>query len=237
MTYQKDDNNNLIILRICAEDAQDGLCLPPLSKADSVIIAAEAGCEADMLLSAVEAVREKCAITFAIVAIPDPLDASDKGKTAPEIEMLREKVDSLILVDSERFNQAAEGLADLLRITASGSVNLDAVDLKSVLRFPGPVHLGVGTACGKYEYDKAIEAAAHSDLTGTEIKNARGMIVGMTADPGLDMADVVAMMEQLQSFAHPDANILFSLGVDERLTNAALRLTVLACNYDPQGQE
>jgi len=235
MTYQKDDNNNLIILRICAEDTQDGLCLPHLSKADSVIITAEAGCEADMLLSAAEAVREKCAITFAIVAIPDPLDASDKGKTAPVIEMLRGKVDSLILVAGDRLNQAAEGLADLLRSAASGSVNLDAADLKSPLRFPGPVHLGVGAACGKDEYDKAIEAAAHSDLTGTEIKNARSMIVGMTAAPDFDMADVAAVMEQLQSFTCPDANIIVSLGSDERMADVALRLTVLACDYDPQG--
>ena len=233
MTYQKDDNNNLIILRICAEDTQDGLCIPPLSKADSVIITAEAGCEADVLLSAA-AVREKCAITFAIVAIPDPLDASDKGKPASVIEMLRGKVDSLILVAGDRLSQAVDGLADLLRNAASGSVNLDAADLKSPLRFPGPVHLGVGAACGKDEYDKAIEAAAHSDLTGTEIKNARSMIVGMTAAPDFDMADVAAVMEQLQSFIRPDANIIVSLGYDERMADAALRLTVLACNYEPQ---
>lgn len=234
MTYQKDDNNNLIILRICAEDTQDGLRLPPLSKADSAIIAAETGCAADILLQAAETVREKCTITFAIVAIPDLLDVSDKGDAAPVIEMLREKVDSLILVDSERLNQAAEGLADLMRVAASGSVNLDAADLKSVLHYPGPVHLGVGAACGKDEYDKAILAVAHSDLTGTEIKNARCMIVGMTAAPDLDMADMTAVMERLQTFAHPDANIILSLAFDERLTDAALHLVVLACNYGSQ---
>ena len=48
------------------------------------------------------------------------------------------------------------------------------------------------------------------------------------------MADVAAVMEQLQSFIRPDANIIVSLGYDERMADAALRLTVLACNYEPQ---
>lgn len=236
MTYQKDDNNNLIILHICAEDMQDGLRLPPLSKADSAIIAAETGCAADMLLQAAETVREKCTITFAIVAIPDLLDVSDKSGAAPVIETLRKKVDSLILVQKGKLDQAVESLSDLMHTSVSGTINLDAADLKTMLLHSGPVvHLGTGAASGKDEYEKAVDAAAHSDLTGTDIKNARSMIVGMTAAPDLDMANVTAVMVQLQAVANPDTNIIFALDYDERMTDAALRLTVLACNYEPQG--
>ena len=236
MTYQKDDNNNLIILHICAEDMQDGLRLPPLSKADSAIIAAETGCAADMLLQAAETVREKCTITFAIVAIPGRQDVSDKSGAAPVIETLREKVDSLILVQKGKLDQAVESLSDLMHTSVSGTINLDAADLKTMLLHSGPVvHLGTGAASGKDEYEKAVDAAAHSDLTGTDIKNARSMIVGMTAAPDLDMANVTAVMVQLQAVANPDTNIIFALDYDERMTDAALRLTVLACNYEPQG--
>lgn len=204
--------------------------IPISGKSEAGILAAETGVPGDAFAAAVEAVQGTSAIIFAVVAVP-----YEQYQITPGLSALREKVDSLILVQNGQLDQAVEGLADLLRIAASGSVNLDAADLKSVLRYPGPVHLGVGKAGGKDEYNKAIETAAHSDLTDTEIKNARSMIVGMTAAPGLDMAVVAAVMEKLQNFARPDANIVVALGYDERMADATLHLTVLACNYDPQG--
>ena len=45
------------------------------------------------------------------------------------------------------------------------------------------------------------------------------------------MEDVTAVMERIQSAAHPDANIIFGLGFDENLTDA-VRVIVIATDFE-----
>ncbi len=209
------------------------ICIPISGKSEAVILAAGSGVSTDTIIKEAETVQDICAILFAVVTVP-----YEQCQITPGLSALREKVDSLILVQKGKLDQAVESLSDLLHTSTSGTINLDAADLKTMLRHSGPVvHLGTGAARGEDEYEKAVDAAVTSDLTGTDIKNTRSMIVGMTAAPDQDMANVTAVMVRLQAAAHPDANIIFALGYDECMTDAALRLTVLACINDPQGAE
>lgn len=225
MNTQSPNALNVVTLRVRAGDTPETLCLPDFGEMDAVIIAAEAGAEADTVLRAAEAAWETCALTFAVAA-------GEEQDAAPEREALRERVHALILVPWDRLDRAAEGLADLLRDATAGAVNLDAVDFRGILSHaPGPFHLGIGEARGKDEYEAAIDSAARSDLTGTGVENARRAIVGLKVSPGAEMEDVTGVMERLQSLAHPDASMLIGLNYDEQLPDAALRLEVLACDY------
>ncbi len=233
MTYQKEDDKNIFTLHIRAEDTLDSLCLPPLEKYDAVVIAAEMGCKTDLVLKVAEASRGACAINFAIVAVPWEKGDITTCDSASGLETLREKVFSLILVANERLSQAVECLSYFLRVATAETVNVDAGDLETLLHHPGPVHLGFGEASGKEQYDEALSDAAHSELTGTEIQNALNMVVGITISPTSDMADVTSVMVKLQALANPSANIIYCLGVDEVLTDAAMRMVIIACNYGP----
>ncbi len=216
---------NIVTLRVRAGDMPETLCLPAFGETDAAVIAAEAGSMTDTVLMAAEAAWETCALTFAVAA-------GEEQDAAPEREALRERVHSLILVPGDMLDRAAEGLADLLRAAAAGAVNLDAADFRSILSHTsGPVHLGIGEARGKDEYEAAIDSAARSDLTGTGLENARRAIIGLTVAPTAEMEDVTRVLERLQSLAHPDAEMLIGLNYDEQLPDAALRLEVLACDY------
>ena len=219
---------NVVTLRVHAGDSPEALCLPAFGEMDAAVITAEAGARVETVLKAAEAAWGTSALTLAV--------AAGEGQNAtPELEALRERVHALILVPGDQLDRAAEGLADLLRVAAAGAVNLDAEDYRAILSHaPGPVHLGIGEARGKDEYEAAVESAARSDLTGTGLVNARRAIVGLKASPGTEMEDVTEAMERLRQLAHPDASMLIGLNYDERLPDAGLRLTVLACDYGPQ---
>lgn len=218
---------NVVTLRIRAGDSLEALCLPAFGQMDAAVITAEAGARVETVLKAAEAAWETCVLTFAVAA-------GEGQNAAPEWEALRERAHALILVPGDRLDRAAEGLADLLRDSAAGAVNLDAADYRGILSHaPGPFHLGIGEAGGKAEYDAAVESAARSDLTGTGLENARRMIVGLKVSPSTEMEDVTGVMERLQSLVHPDASMLIGLNYDEQLPDAALRLEVLACDYGP----
>jgi cell division GTPase FtsZ len=228
MNTQPPTTLNVVTLRVRAGETPETLCLPAFGEMDAVVIAAEAGAGADTVLRAAEAAWETCVLTFAVAA-------GEGQNAAPEREALRERVHALILVHGDRLDRAAEGLAGLLRDAFAGAVNLDAADFQGILSHaPGPVHLGIGEARGKDEYEAAVESAARSDLTGTGLVNARRAIVGLKASPGTEMEDVTEAMERLRQLAHPDASMLIGLNYDERLPDAGLRLTVLACDYGPQ---
>ncbi len=219
---------NVVTLRVRAGDSPEALCLPAFGEMDAAVITAEAGARVETVLKAAEAAWGTSALTLAVAA-------REGQNAAPELEVLRERVHALILVPGDRLDRAAEGLADLLRVAAAGAVNLDAEDYRAILSHaPGPVHLGIGEARGKDEYEAAVESAARSDLTGTGLVNARRAIVGLKASPGTEMEDVTEAMERLRQLAHPDASMLIGLNYDERLPDAGLRLTVLACDYGPQ---
>ncbi len=220
---------NVVTLRVRAGDSPEALCLPAFGQMDAAVITAEAGARVETVLKAAETAWGTCALTFTVAA------AGEGQSAAPEWEALRERVHALILVPGDRLDRAAEGLADFLRVAAAGAVNLDAEDYRAILSHaPGPVHLGIGEARGKDEYEAAVESAARSDLTGTGLVNARRAIVGLKASPGTEMEDVTEAMERLRQLAHPDASMLIGLNYDERLPDAGLRLTVLACDYGPQ---
>ncbi len=226
MNTQSINTWNVITLRIRAGDRPEALCFPAFGELDAAIIVAEPGARAETVLKAAEAAWGICAITLTVSAIAEEQNA------AAEWEALRERTHALILVPDDRLDRASEGLADLLRNAAVGSINLDAADYRTLLLdAPGPVHLGIGEASAKGEYEAAIESAAHSDLTGTGLENARRVIVSLAAAPGFNMEDVSWVMERLRSLTQPNANMMFALNYDERLPDSVMRLMVLAVDY------
>ena len=198
-----------------------------------------------------DAAREQGVLTIAVVSTPFKWEGPRKMRTAlAGIETLREKVDTLFVIPSENIrkvsdqnvtfanafsvsdevlNRAVGGIADLLRST--GFINLDFADLKTILRGSGLAHLGIGEASGKSKVEEAAAQVIRSELMETGIAGARRVIVNVTISPDLPMDDVSAVMDRIQEAAHPDANIIFGMGFDEKMADA-LRLVVIATDFE-----
>jgi len=198
-----------------------------------------------------EAARNAGALTIGVVSLPFRWEGARKMRTAEQgLQSLLAQVDTLFVIPNDNIGKVTDqkisfagsfavsdevliravgGIADLLRST--GFINLDFADLKTVLRSSGLAHLGLGEASGKSKVEEAAAAVIRSELMDTSIEGARRLIVNVIGSQDLPMEDVTAVMERIQNAAHPDANIIFGLGFDERLVDA-LRIIVIATDFD-----
>ena len=167
------------------------------------------------------------------------------------LEELREQVDSLITIPNQRLlnvadkrtsflqafrmaddvlMQAVRGISDL--ITKPGEVNVDFADVRTIMGERGIAMMGTGAGTGDNGAVEAAQKAINSELLENHsIEGARGIIINFTASPDLTIYQMTEASELIKKMAHPGANIIFGLTVDEALGDE-VRLTVIATGFD-----
>ncbi|MFB6272267.1 MAG: cell division protein FtsZ, partial [Salinibacter sp.] len=141
-------------------------------------------------------------LTVAIVTKPFECEGQRRMNTALEgIELLRENVDTLIVIPNERlldiadedtslieaFEKADEvlynatrGISDL--ITVHGLINLDFADVQTTMEDGGTALMGAATATGENRSEKAaVQAISSPLLDGLSIAGATNVLVNITS--------------------------------------------------------
>jgi len=191
-------------------------------------------------------------LTVAIVTRPFDCEGRRRTKTADEgIALLREHVDTLIIVPNERLLDIAEdntslleafgmaddvlynatrGISDL--ITVHGLINLDFADIKTTMRGGGTALMGAATATGENRSQTAaIEAISSPLLDGLSITGARNVLVNITAGQSLGIREATAATSIIQREAGDDVEVIFGTVIDEAMGDD-LRVTVIATGFD-----
>jgi cell division protein FtsZ len=201
----------------------------------------------------VAAIARKLGIlTVAIVTRPFDCEGRRRHKTAGEgIDLLRENVDTLIVIPNERLLDIAEddtslidafrkaddvlynatrGISDL--ITVHGLINLDFADVKTTMQNGGTALMGSATASGENRAERAaIEAISSPLLDGLSITGARNVLVNITAGTSLGIREATAATSIIQREAGDDVEVIFGTVIDEELGDE-LRVTVIATGFD-----
>ncbi|MEX0747042.1 MAG: cell division protein FtsZ [Rhodothermales bacterium] len=201
----------------------------------------------------VAAIAQKLHIlTVAIVTRPFECEGRRRSKTAEEgISLLREHVDTLIIVPNERLldivdedtslleafgladdvlYNATRGISDL--ITVHGLINLDFADVKTTMKGGGTALMGAATASGENRAEMAaIEAISSPLLDGLSIAGARNVLVNITAGKSLGIREATAATSIIQKEAGDDVEVIFGTVIDETMGND-LRVTVIATGFD-----
>ena len=201
----------------------------------------------------VAAIAQKLHIlTVAIVTRPFDCEGRRRSKTAEEgISLLREHVDTLIIVPNERLldivdedtslleafgmaddvlYNATRGISDL--ITVHGLINLDFADVKTTMKGGGTALMGAATASGENRAEMAaIEAISSPLLDGLSIAGARNVLVNITAGKSLGIREATAATSIIQKEAGDDVEVIFGTVIDETMGND-LRVTVIATGFD-----
>ena len=195
--------------------------------------------------------KEMNILTIGIVTKPFLFEGKRRMTQADAgIEVLRQYVDSLIVIPNERLKQVSEGkitLAtafetadDVLRqgvqsvseiVNIPGFVNVDFADVVSVMKDAGFAHMGVGTGRGEDKAAIAATTAISSPLLETSISGATGVLVNFTAAPDISLDDVYLASSMIANAAHPDANIIWGAAFDPNLQDE-LRITIIATGFD-----
>ena len=123
---------------------------------------------------------------------------------------------------------AVQGISDI--IMKKGHINVDFADVKTVMSEKGIAMMGTGRASGKNRAEVAGTMAVKSELLeDINLKNARGVLVNITAKPTLgDQAEVADIVDEIVS---EDANIIYGLVYDDSFGDD-LQVTIVATGVD-----
>ena len=195
--------------------------------------------------------KELGVLTVGVVTKPFRFEGMRRMKQAEGgITELRNKVDSLVIIPTERLKlatdqkitmvnafeiaddvlqQAVQSISDLIKNT--GFINLDFADVSAVMKDAGRAHMGVGRAAGKNKAEEAARMAISSPLLETSINGAKGVLINVTGSMDIGLEEVETAANLVQEAAHPEANIIFGAAFDDTLEDE-LRVTVIATGFD-----
>jgi cell division protein FtsZ len=201
-----------------------------------------------------QACREAGYLTVAVVTIPFRSELNQRIKLAINgIGELKDKVDSLIVINNERLRQiygdegvsaafaraddvlanAVRGIAEI--ITCTGYINVDFADVDTVMRDSGVALMGIGTASGEDRATKAIEAALTSPLlSSNDITGARSILLNIKSGTGaneITMDELGELTDYVYETVSDDALIIRGLSTDEELGDA-ISVTVVATGFE-----
>jgi cell division protein FtsZ len=197
--------------------------------------------------------RELGALTVGVVTRPFGFEGRTRAQQAEHgIEGLRDRVDTLIVIENDRLLQVVErqtsvieafrmaddvlrqgvqGITDL--ITVPGLVNLDFADVRTIMRDAGSALMGIGAASGDNRATEAARAAVASPLLESSIEGATGILLNITGGPEIGLFEVNEAAEVVTSVADQNANIIFGAVIDDALGDE-IRVTVIATGFGGQ---
>ncbi|HLU97118.1 MAG TPA: cell division protein FtsZ [Thermobifida alba] len=195
--------------------------------------------------------RSLGALTIGVVTRPFGFEGKRRATQAEAgIAMLREEVDTLIVIPNDRllsisdrqvsvldaFKAAdqvllsgVQGITDL--ITTPGLINLDFADVKSVMSGAGSALMGIGSARGDDRAVAAAEMAISSPLLEASIDGAHGVLLSIQGGSDLGLFEINEAAQLVANSAAPEANIIFGAVIDDALGDE-VRVTVIAAGFD-----
>ncbi len=195
--------------------------------------------------------REMGILTVGIVTKPFGFEGTRKMAQAERgIDQLLQNVDSLIVIPNERLKLVADNKITLINafemadgilkqgvesitelIKGHGFINLDFADVSSNMKNAGYSHMCVASAKGKDKAENVARLAITSPLLETSISGARKILINFTADENIVLEDIYRAADIIKEEAHPEADIIWGLLLDENLEDE-LRIAVIASCFD-----
>ena len=195
--------------------------------------------------------KEVGALTIGVVTRPFGFEGSHRSRTAQAgIELLKEQVDTLIVIPNDRLLQIVDKKAnlqdafrvadDVLRqgiqgiselITVPGLINLDFADVRTIMSEGGAALMAVGMATGEDRAREASEMAISSQLLDVTIDGARGILFNVTGGSDMTLFEVNEAAAIIKETAHPDVNLIFGAVVDPEMDDD-MRITVIATGFE-----
>jgi cell division protein FtsZ len=199
--------------------------------------------------------REIGALSVGVVTKPFGFEGKRRAAQAEAgIQLLKEAVDTLIVIPNERLLatvarqtslldafrsaddvllQAVRGISDL--VTVHGLINLDFADVRTIMSEMGMAIMGCGVARGENRAVEAAQRAISSPLLeDMSIRGARGVLINITGSADLALHEINDASSLIQEEAHDDANIIFGAVIDESMGDE-LRITVIATGFGASG--
>src|SRR5213082_271841 len=194
--------------------------------------------------------QELGALTVSVVTRPFAFEGRKRADQAERgIDELRDKVDTLIVIENDRLLQVVErqtsvveafrmaddilrqgvqGITDL--ITEPGLVNLDFADVRTIMRDAGSALMGIGRASGENRAAEAARSAVSSPLLEASIEGATGILLNVSGGADIGLFEVNEAAEVVTGAADQNANVIFGAVIDDSLGDE-ITVTVIATGF------
>lgn len=196
--------------------------------------------------------KEMGILTVGIVTLPFQWEGRRRSLQAlAGVEEMKKYVDTLLVINNDKLRMqygnlsvkeafakadnvltiAAKGIAEI--ITATGKVNTDFEDVKTVIKDSGNAIMGQATAEGDDRAMSAIEEAMNSPLLNdNDINGATNILLHIVSgSDDITMDEISEITEYVQSESGHAADVIWGLGEDESLGDS-IGITVIATGFD-----
>jgi len=149
------------------------------------------------------------------------------------IQRLRDRTDSLILLDNNRLldlvpnlpveqafavmdhliGEVIKGITE--SITVPSLINLDFSDVRSILQAGGMSTVFYGENA-EDNTQRLVSDTLNNPLLEVDYRGANGALIHISAGPGLRLRTAHEVVEGLTAAMRPDANVIFGVRVDRK---------------------
>ena len=200
-----------------------------------------------------EIAKELGILTVAVVTKPFSFEGKRNQIAEQGIYELRQFVDSLIIIPNEKLMNvlgadvsfldafaaandvlynSVSGISDIINHT--GLINVDFSDVKTVMAEMGNAIIGSGAYEGDGRAIKAAQLAINSPLLeNVELRNAKGILVNISANTSFKMKEYIEVMNEIKSIAATDATVIVGNVIDDSIGDK-LKVTIVATGLDEQ---
>jgi len=190
-------------------------------------------------------------LTVAVVTKPFSFEGQTRMRIAEaSIRKLKEKVDSLIVIENDKLlenldpkttllnafwicddilRQAVQGISDL--ITLPGIINVDFANVKTILKDSGTALFGIGRAKGAGRAENAIKMAISSPLLTISPKGARGILFNVSGGKDISLSEIEEIEEIITQEINPEAKVIFGAVQSEILKKGEIKVTVIVTGF------
>ena len=190
--------------------------------------------------------RKKGALTVGVVTLPFSFEGSRRREVAEQgLRSLKQKVDTLIVVENDRLlpslkgtvtlerafdaaddvlRQGVKGISDI--ITVPGMINVDFADVRSVMGNGGAAFMAYGEGKGRWAAIEAARSALANSLFNAPLEGATGILFNVTGGKDLTLGQVHEVAEIVRKAAKSDANVIFGV-VQERRMKKRVGITLI----------
>ena len=194
--------------------------------------------------------RELEALTVGVVTKPFAFEGRRRAEQAEVGTLnLRERVDTLIVIENDRLLQVVEkttpilesfrmaddilrqgvqGITDL--ITVPGLVNLDFADVRTIMRDAGSALMGIGSARARGGRPRRPTPRSRRRSSRRRSTAPPGVLLNITGPADIGLFEVNEAAEVVTGHADPNANVIFGAVIDESLGDD-VRVTVIATGF------
>lgn len=195
--------------------------------------------------------KEMGILTIGIVTKPFGFEGRKRQVNGDNgIEELRKNVDTLVVISNDKLHElypdytmkqafgkaddilaiAAKGIAEI--ITKPGYINVDFMDVHTVMKDSGVAVMGTGVSEGEDRATKAVTKALSSPLLeNNDINGAQSILINITTGKDdFTMTELKVITDSVQDAAG-EADLIWGNCYDEEMGNSMM-VTVIATGFD-----